>query len=104
VVAIGCLIRGETRHDRYIAEAVAHGLTQVSLKTGVPVSFGVLTVDSGKQARARSGGEKGNKGSDAMGAVLDAIAEIAAIRTGSPSPTTLHGAPDKAAKVAEASV
>lgn len=104
VVALGCLIRGETRHDRYIAEAVAHGLTHVSLKTGVPVAFGVLTVDSGKQARARSGGDKGNKGADAMSAVLDAIAEIAAIRAGSSSTLCSAGAPDKAAKVVEASV
>lgn len=102
VVALGCLIRGETRHDRYIADAVAHGLTNVALKTGIPVAFGVLTVDSGKQARARSGGDKGNKGADAMGAVLEAIAEIAAIRTGSPSTMSSDGGPDKAAQPVEA--
>lgn len=80
VVAIGCLIRGETRHDQYIAEAVAHGLTQVSLQTGMPVTFGVLTVDTADQARARAGGEHGNKGKEAMAALLDAIIAMDAIR------------------------
>lgn len=97
VVALGCLIRGETRHDRYIADAVAHGLVQASLKTGIPIAFGVLTVESGKQARARSGGDKGNKGADAMGAVLDSIAELVAIRSGVASTMTAQGSPDKAA-------
>ena len=86
IVALGCLIRGETRHDRYIAESVAHGLMQVSLQTGVPVAFGVLTVESSKQARARSGGEKGNKGREAMAAVLDALASMDAIRRREPPP------------------
>jgi 6,7-dimethyl-8-ribityllumazine synthase len=82
VVALGCLIHGETRHDRYIAAAVANGLTEVSLRTGIPVAFGVLTTETAKQARARSGGRKGNKGREAMAAVLDSIAVAAAIRGG----------------------
>lgn len=84
IVALGCLIRGETRHDRYIAEAVAHGLMQVSLQTGIPVAFGLLTVESAKQARARAGGEKGNKGREAMSAVLDTLGSMDAIRRGEP--------------------
>ena len=84
VVALGCLIRGETRHDRYIAESVAHGLMQVALQTGVPVAFGVLTVESPKQARARAGGEKGNKGREAMAAVLETLLSADAIRRGAP--------------------
>jgi 6,7-dimethyl-8-ribityllumazine synthase len=84
VVALGCLIRGETRHDRYIAEAVAQGLVQVSVQTGVPCGFGVLTVESGKQAKARAGGAKGNKGAETMGAVLETIASIEAIKAGQP--------------------
>jgi len=79
VVALGCLIRGETRHDRYIAEAVANGLVAVSVKTGVPVTFGVLTVDTPKQAKARAGGNKGNKGADAAGALLEALRVMRAI-------------------------
>jgi len=102
VVALGCLIRGQTRHDRYIAEAVAHGLTRVSLKTGVPVAFGVLTVEDAAQARARAGGKRGNKGTDAMGAVLDAAECVRAIRAGTTawSSDDGKGAPDKAARQA----
>lgn len=97
VVALGCLIRGETRHDRYIADAVAHGLIQVSVQTGVPCTFGVLTVDSGKQAKARAGGAKGNKGSDAMSAVLDTIAAIDAVRERKPGRAIATPKADKAA-------
>ncbi len=76
VVALGCLIKGETSHDRYIAEAVSRGLVQVTIQTGIPVTFGVLTVDTPAQARARAGGSKGNKGADAMAAVLDSIDQM----------------------------
>ncbi|MBC7835615.1 MAG: 6,7-dimethyl-8-ribityllumazine synthase [Phycisphaerales bacterium] len=76
VVALGCLIKGETRHDRYIASAVAHGLTEVTIRTGVPVAFGLITANTPKQARERAGGVKGNKGSEAMVAVLNTIAAI----------------------------
>jgi len=79
IVALGCLIRGETTHDRVIADAVAHGLVQVNIATGVPVTFGVLTVDTPEQAQARAGGEQGNKGADAMTALLETIAAIAAL-------------------------
>ena len=61
VVAIGCLIKGETLHFEYIAEAVSHGLMDISLSTGVPVVFGVLTCLTEEQAVARSRGE-GNLG------------------------------------------
>jgi 6,7-dimethyl-8-ribityllumazine synthase len=73
IVALGCLIKGETTHDRVIADAVAHGLVQVTITTGVPVTFGVLTVDTPEQAQARSGGAHGNKGADAMTALLETI-------------------------------
>lgn len=79
VVALGCLVRGETRHDRYIAQAVAHGLIDVTMRTGVPAAFGVITADTPEQAKARAGGKKGNKGTEAMAAVLDAAAVIAAV-------------------------
>lgn len=100
VVALGCLIRGETRHDRYIAEAVAHGLMQVSVQTGVPCGFGLLTVESGKQARARAGGDKGNKGAETMSAVLETIASIGAIKEGRPPVLESNDdeRPDKAAR------
>ncbi len=70
VVALGCLIKGETRHDEYIAQAVALGLTQASVGSGVAVSFGVLTVDTQAQAEDRAGGSHGNKGAEAMRAAV----------------------------------
>jgi 6,7-dimethyl-8-ribityllumazine synthase len=80
VVALGCLIRGETRHDRYIADAVAHGLMQVSMKTGKPCGFGVITAETAGQAAARAGGAKGNKGQEAADAVLDAVEAVRRLR------------------------
>lgn len=63
VIAIGCLIRGETKHFDFIASAVAHGLTQLSLQHTKPVIFGVLTTETIEQAIARAeGGKAGNKG------------------------------------------
>jgi 6,7-dimethyl-8-ribityllumazine synthase len=98
VVALGCLVRGETRHDRYIAEAVAQGLVAVSVATGVPVAFGVLTVDHAKQAKERAGGRKGNKGAEAAAAVLESIVAIDAIMSGKSIPLeSIAGRkPDKA--------
>lgn len=61
VVAIGVVIRGETPHDQYIAEAVSHGLMRVQLDTGVPVIFGLLTVLNEEQALSRAGLEVGGQ-------------------------------------------
>lgn len=55
IIAIGVLIKGETMHFEYIADAVSHGLMRVQLDTGVPVIFGVLTVLNDDQAKARAG-------------------------------------------------
>lgn len=82
VVCLGCIIKGETEHDRHIAAAVARGLSEITLATGVPVAFGVLTTNTNEQARARAGGEKGNKGTEAMNAALDAADAIAALAKG----------------------
>lgn len=76
VAALGCVIRGETDHDRHIARAVAGALAMLPIQTGVPVAFGVLTVNTPEQAHARAGGDKGNKGAEAMDALLDTIAAI----------------------------
>jgi 6,7-dimethyl-8-ribityllumazine synthase len=65
VVALGCVIRGDTPHFEYVAGECARGLQQVMLETGVPVSFGVLTTDTVEQAEIRAGGSMGNKGYDA---------------------------------------
>jgi 6,7-dimethyl-8-ribityllumazine synthase len=69
IIALGCIIKGETEHDRYIASAVANGLSALSLERGVPISFGVLTTNNLKQARVRSRG-KTNKGMEAAEAAL----------------------------------
>ncbi|MFN6944841.1 MAG: 6,7-dimethyl-8-ribityllumazine synthase [Cytophagaceae bacterium] len=65
VICIGCVIRGETKHNDYICHAVAQGLTNVSLKYNKPVIFGVLTPDNQQQAIDRAGGKHGNKGDEA---------------------------------------
>lgn len=84
VAALGIVVRGETDHDRYIAAAVAQGLVGVTLQTGVPVALGVITANNTQQAEDRAGGpsatNKGNKGTEAMAALLDTLASANAIR------------------------
>lgn len=65
VICLGCVIQGETRHFDFICDAVAHGITRVSLDTNKPVIFGVLTPDTLQQALDRAGGKHGNKGDEA---------------------------------------
>lgn len=105
VVCLGCVIKGETTHDAHIASAVAHGLGEITIHTGVPVAFGVLTTNTIEQAMARAGGEAGNKGAEAMNAVLGAAGAIAAIDSAkalkTPGIRYAPGfdVPDKAARV-----
>ncbi len=73
VVPLGCLIRGETPHFEFIADAVANGLMRLSLEEDVPVVFGVLTCDSLAQALDRAGGAEGNKGAEAAQAALEML-------------------------------
>jgi 6,7-dimethyl-8-ribityllumazine synthase len=75
VVCLGAVIRGETSHYDYVCGESARGIQDVQLETGVPCSFGVLTVDSLDQALARSGGDKRDSGRHAAEAVL-ALLEI----------------------------
>lgn len=65
VIALGCVIQGETKHNDYINHAVAGGLTDVALKYNKPVIFGVLTPNDYQQALDRAGGIHGNKGDEA---------------------------------------
>ena len=65
VVCLGALIRGQTPHFDYIASEVTKGIAQVSLDTGIPVSFGVITADTLEQAVDRAGAKAGNKGFEA---------------------------------------
>jgi 6,7-dimethyl-8-ribityllumazine synthase len=71
LVALGCVIRGDTPHFEYVAGECAHGLQLVSLETGVPIAFGVLTVDSVEQALERAATTAGNKGGAAMESALE---------------------------------
>ncbi len=71
IVALGAVIRGDTPHFEYVAGGAADGLRQVSLETGVPVAFGVLTTDDMQQAMDRAGGKSGNKGCEAAEAAIE---------------------------------
>jgi 6,7-dimethyl-8-ribityllumazine synthase len=70
VACLGAVIRGETDHYDYVCDQAASGIARVSLDTGVPCAFGVLTVDNMEQALARAGGGKRHSGEDAARAVL----------------------------------
>ncbi|MEJ5338555.1 MAG: 6,7-dimethyl-8-ribityllumazine synthase [Aquificaceae bacterium] len=73
VVALGVLIRGQTPHFEYIASEVAKGLAVVSLETGKPVGFGVITADTLEQAVERAGTKQGNKGWEAALSVIEMV-------------------------------
>lgn len=75
IIALGAVIRGETDHYNYVCSEAARGIQDVQLHTGVPVGFGVLTVDSADQARARvKGGSKRDTGRHAVDAALASLA------------------------------
>ena len=76
LIVVGAVIRGGTPHFEYVCEAATLGLTEVSVRSGVPVGFGVLTCDTMAQALARAGGDAGNKGHDATDAALDAALQM----------------------------
>jgi len=77
VVALGCVIRGDTPHFDYVAGEAARGLQLAGLETGVPVIFGVLTVESLEQALERAATTAGNKGGEAMDGALEMAAVMA---------------------------
>lgn len=74
VICLGCVIKGETKHDEYINNAVAQGLMQLSLTSGKPCIFGVLTPNTEEQAKDRSGGKHGNKGVEAAQTAIRMVA------------------------------
>jgi 6,7-dimethyl-8-ribityllumazine synthase len=71
VIALGCVIRGDTPHFEYVAGECARGLNLVALETGVPVIFGVLTVETVEQALERAATTEGNKGGESMDTALE---------------------------------
>ncbi len=71
IIAIGCVIRGDTPHFEYVAGAATNGLAQVQMESGIPIGFGLLTVEDNDQAFARAGGREGNKGWESALAALE---------------------------------
>jgi 6,7-dimethyl-8-ribityllumazine synthase len=80
VVALGAVIRGETSHYDFVCTAVERGCTEVQLRVGKPVAFGVLTTDNEQQAEDRAGGKYGNKGSEAAEVAVEMANLLLAIR------------------------
>jgi 6,7-dimethyl-8-ribityllumazine synthase len=80
VLALGCVIRGETPHFEYVAAEAASGVQLAGLETGIPVSFGVLTCDTRAQAEARAGGDHGNKGAEAARSALEMVEALSQLR------------------------
>lgn len=78
IICLGCLIKGETKHDEYIAQAVASATMQLSVVSSTPVIFGVLTTNDYTQAEERAGGKHGNKGTEAAVTAL----KMAAVKAG----------------------
>ncbi len=73
IIAVGCVIRGSTPHFDHVAAEVSKGIAQVSLSTGVPIAFGVLTTDTIEQAVDRAGAKAGNKGYEAAMAAIEMV-------------------------------
>lgn len=71
IIALGAVIRGSTPHFEYVSSEISKGIANVSLDTGVPVIFGVLTTENIEQAIERAGTKAGNKGSDAAKAAIE---------------------------------
>jgi 6,7-dimethyl-8-ribityllumazine synthase len=84
VIALGCVIRGDTPHFEYVAGEAASGIQLAGLETGVPVAFGLLTCDSRRQAEERAGGEKGNKGGEAARTALEMADTLSRLRASVP--------------------
>lgn len=79
IVALGCVVRGETAHFDFVAGEAARGCSEAAVRHGIPVAFGVLTTETMEQALERAGGAAGNKGHEAAEAALrtaDAMAEL----------------------------
>jgi 6,7-dimethyl-8-ribityllumazine synthase len=71
LIAIGAVVRGDTPHFEYVAGGASDGLNRVSLDTGVPIAFGVLTTNDMQQAMDRAGGKSGNKGAEAAEVAIE---------------------------------
>jgi len=73
IVAVGAVIRGATPHFDFVANEAVKGIAQVSLESGMPIGFGLLTTDTLEQAIERAGSKAGNKGAEAAAAMLETL-------------------------------
>lgn len=73
VIALGCVIQGDTRHFDFICQGVTQGVTQLQMQWNMPIAFGVLTVNDRQQALDRCGGKLGNKGDEAAATVIQMV-------------------------------
>lgn len=73
VICLGAVVRGDTPHFDYIAAEVSKGIAQIGLQSGVPVAFGILTVDTLEQALERAGSKAGNKGRQAAESAIEMV-------------------------------
>lgn len=80
IICLGCVIRGNTPHFDYVASEVSKGIAKVSLDSGLPVSFGVITTDNIEQAIERAGTKSGNKGRDAALSAIEMANLIGSIK------------------------
>ncbi|SDD60615.1 6,7-dimethyl-8-ribityllumazine synthase [Aquimonas voraii] len=80
LIALGCVVRGDTRHYEHVADLCADGLARVALDSGIPVANGVLAVERLEDAENRAGGSHGNKGEEAALAALEMASLITALR------------------------
>lgn len=79
LIALGVVIRGETPHFDYVCGGASHGISEVSLRNGTPIGFGLLTCDDTSQAEERAGGKAGNKGIEAALATLEMVDLLAKV-------------------------
>lgn len=73
VIALGCVVQGETRHFDFVCQGVTQGITQLMIHWNMPVAFGVLTTDNMQQALDRAGGKHGNKGDEAAATAIKMV-------------------------------
>ncbi len=85
VVALGAVIRGDTAHFDYVCSSVERGVTELMVRTGKPIGFGVLTTENEQQALDRAGGSMGNKGAEAAEVVVEMLDLKRKIQTPNPS-------------------
>ncbi|MAS81560.1 MAG: 6,7-dimethyl-8-ribityllumazine synthase [Legionellales bacterium] len=81
IITLGAIIRGETPHFDFISNECTRGIGQLAIESGVPIIFGVLTVDNSEQAMDRAGDEESNKGSEAAAAALEMVSVLKEIKS-----------------------